>query len=282
MADAEADAEQAPNREEELPGDEDLQEAAAMVEPPAPGDTQARAANLWADPKMVALKTHMLAHKREDRRIAALGTSASAPDLNRRSTSLRMQGCDTVDKLMKKLGAEQLVLPRNRPLRDSSKRLPVRSASASRLSVVSAVEDGPVDPEVLQDKVRKCSKLHIKHHWKESVDATMKQLLIDLELGRHESLKGKEDHSSECCCDHLDKMYDWHSNIGVQQSQPGPQKRSAGPSHIRYNPSAPVRPGSLRVAPQNRRAPTRSGNEAPVAPSPLAHAGSRALEPPTE
>merc|ERR1712046_25773 len=107
----------------------------------------------------------------------------------------------------------------------------------------------------------------------------MKQLLIDFQLGRHESLNGKEDHSSQACCDHLDKMYDWYTNIGVQQSQPKPPKRSAGPSHIRYNPSAPVPPGSMRVAPQNRPAATRTG-VAQVDKSSLAHAGSRTLEPP--
>lgn len=264
MAEAEAAPEENKGLKprEELPNDEDFAEAAAMVAPPAPGDVNARAANLWADPKMVALKTHMQAHRREDQRIKSLGTSASAPDLHKRSANLRRQGCAIVDRVSKKWAKEELRLPSNRPFRDSSLRQPLRSASLTQLSAGAPASllgaSDPVDPEALEAKLRKCSPLHIKHQWKESVDSAMKRLLHDIDLG-HEH--------AEYCCNRLDSTYDWYSSLQVKESEAVPKKRSAGPSHIRYNPNAPVGPGSLRVRQAPPKAPAAK-EPAPATPAP--------------
>lgn len=229
--------------------EEDLEEAAASAQPIAPGDYQARAAALWCDPKMVTLKSYMQSHKREDRRLFALSQSPSAPDLSRTSTSLRTNGCLDVDRRIKSLSQQELAPARYRPRREPGSvqfGLGKRSASASTFET-----ERPYDPELSQSKLRQSSRVHIQHQFGGSLDKTMKSLFVDMELARDDSLRGKVDHSSEMCCKHVDKVYDWFTPLSVKSTKP---RKSPAMAHIRFSEDESVFPGSLRVAPQSRRA----------------------------
>merc|ERR1719163_1448572 len=115
--------------------------------------------------------------------------------------------------------------------------------------------------------LRRMDRWETRLTWRESMDQSLKRLLVDMDLARDERLKEyavqhaatmdpskrveereKIARFAKARCEHLDKIYSWYEIHGMKEAR----KERKAPPYLSYNPQHPVMPGSMRVAPPLR------------------------------
>jgi len=215
-----------------------------------------RSANLFADPKMRELKHYTKSHNHEGRlRVNAeleqraketlardmqqaevAEVSAAADDNQASSCSLRSQGCDVLNRRMKRLASEKIQLPHI----GSNGELPEAFCKHHDTKV-----DVQMPLEQREAMLKRMDRFETRLRWRGAMDRSVKRLLIDMDLARDDRLK---EYSHKARCDQLDKIYDWYKIHGMKEVR----KERAAPPYVRFNQSDPVMAGSLRVAPKTR------------------------------
>jgi len=228
------------------------------------GEYKSRSINLFADPKMRELKHYAKSHTHEDRLRANASLSRrkgsvlkkenQAEALAAEALALRMEGCEVVNKQMKRLASEKEA---SSPSNSSSQARLKTPSQADMLAstCMSSMSSCPVslgEPVVVEDWVvtkeemmRRMSRFETRLQWRESMDHSMHRLMADIELARDDRLK---EYAHKARCGHLDKIYDWYLTHGMKEAR----KERAAPPYVRFSVDGPVMPGSMRVAPQTR------------------------------
>lgn len=207
-----------------------------------------RSANLFADPKMRELKHYTKSHQHEGRLRAAAElemrvsqaqpSQSSSGGADQNSTGdLRSQGCDSLNRRMKRLASEKVQLPHI----GSNGELPEEFCR----HLHEHMPDLNVPAEQREAMLRRMDRFETRLRWRGAMDHNLKRLLLDMDLARDERLK---EYAHKARCDHLDKIYDWYKIHGMKEVR----KERAAPPYVRFTPSDPVMPGSLRVAPKTR------------------------------
>lgn len=195
-----------------------------MIPPTSPQNFRMRSACIYADPKMRELQHFHRSRQHESR----LRENA---ELEKRSTTLRSEGCEVVDKRLRRLAKEQAPLPS-----------PARAGELHRVLRADDAEGAPDTPlEDRQAMLRRMDRFHTRLEWRDRMDYSLKRLLVDMELGRDDRLT---QYSAQARCEHLDKIYDWFTVHGKKEAR----KERRAPPYVRYSKDGPVMPGSLRVS----------------------------------
>jgi len=220
-------------------------------------DTKSRSANINADPKMRELQHYTKSHRHEARMRESNELEQRAPQLGRQE--LRAEGCEVMDTEMKKLSKGQAVLP----FVLKTNELPESFRASSKDELKDSME-------ARMTMLRRMDRFQTRLTWRESMDHSLKRLLVDMDLSRDERLKeyevkraakmedvaaqkeetpepGKEEKKmrfAQARCEHLDKIYGWYLTHGRKEAR----KERKGPPYLRYDPQHPVMPGSMRVA----------------------------------
>lgn len=271
---------------------DELANTMSAMAPVGSTDPKTRSANINADPQMMELKHFLRSHQHEQRlrEAAELETRpASSAKLSRSQMhgsegkrALRSEGCEDMDYEMKKLSKEEAILP----YVPRTSGLP----ASFRPSTAQAQLEKTMDERLAL--LRRMDRFQTRLTWRETMDHSLKRLLVDMELSRDDCLKEyqktagpatfnsavnqprrmsitsqsmeeaeKEEEerkkaqsakTTAFCkarCEQLDKIYHWYNVHGMKEVR----KERKAPPYIRYNPSGPVMPGSMRVAPQNSR-----------------------------
>mmetsp|Transcript_59296 Transcript_59296/g.133551 ORF Transcript_59296/g.133551 Transcript_59296/m.133551 type:complete len:257 (-) Transcript_59296:106-876(-) len=204
-----------------------------------------RSANLHADPKMRELKHYTKSHQHEmrlraaaeleERVLAQKQSPSSAGSSSASAGSLRTDGCEKVNRHMKRLASEKAILPHIGNCAD----LP----DEFRHDVEPKEAELPLDQR--QALLRRMNRFHTRLAWRDQMDQNLRRLMQDMELARDDRLK---EYADRARCEHLDKIYDWYLTHGMKEAR----KERAAPPYVRFSMSGPVMPGSLRVAPKTR------------------------------
>jgi len=211
-----------------------------------------RSANLWADPKLRQLKkaTTKKSLAQEDQQesgeqskrlsksssTSSMGASGDAPA--RKNPTLRTNGCDIVDWHTKLIASRMPMLPQVGNGIDLDERYSrVFKHPEQALSLSKSMARNP------DLQRRNNEKMQSRVHWKNTMDSSLKRLMMDVELAQDPAI-GKRAHASSC--NHLDKVHEWYLSHGKKEARKG----MPGPSYLRYNAQDPVMPGSLRAPPQ--------------------------------
>jgi hypothetical protein len=122
--------------------------------------------------------------------------------------------------------------------------------------------------------LRRMDRFQTRIGWRDSMDHSLKRLLVDMELSRDERLKEyqvkgagnaakmedaiaaktqqekevRKTRFAQARVEHLDKIFLWYKEHGKKEAR----KERKSPPYLRYDPQHPVMPGSLRVAPPLR------------------------------
>lgn len=192
--------------------------------PEGTGTYRDRSATLWADPKMRELKHYARSQERsrELKRASTTGEESGA------FGTLRSDGCKRINEQMRRMASEKALLPyigSRAELPDSLK------------AEEEKEQEGPVK------LVRRTNRFQSRLQWRDEMDHSLRRLFIDVELARDERLK---EYSHQVRCEHLDKIYDWYLQHGMQEAR----KERATPPYVRYTSGDSVMPGSLRPAPR--------------------------------
>lgn len=236
---------------------------------PAPGQGSPhkpylhRSATLLADPKMEELRHFIGSHSHEQRlrdtadlehRVSASPSSSLLPmgGGNKMFADLRSEGIEVVDHRAKQLANEE-ALARGcgmspeasclltQPPEDGDLNLvsPTSSqglSSPSQASRLASTMPLPMDSEALSQRM---VVFDARLQWRSQMDNTLKRLLMDTELAQDHRLK---DFSHRLRCEHLDKTYALYEQHGAKEVR----KERKAPAFLRFDPKAPVMPGSLR------------------------------------
>lgn len=223
-------------------------------ENPNAEDQAERSANLWADPKLRQLKKATTSapiksgeesrkpSKESAEQIETRGSktimprSGSAASLApgdapaSKRTSLRTHGTNIVDQHARQIAAMTPWLPQagNNPDRYEGFKHPESALSAKARN-----------PDLQK---RQTERDQNRTQWRNTMDRSLKRLMMDVELAQDPSL-GSRAHASSC--NHLDRVHDWYLTHGKKDAR----KAMPGQSFLRYNPQDPVMPGSLRAPP---------------------------------
>jgi hypothetical protein len=233
-------------------------------------DMKARSANIHSDPKMGELKHYMKSHQHEMRlrESAELETrGAASPTAGRGRVNLRAEGCDVMDEKLKVLAKNEAVVP----FLVKTGELPeaFRERPSSKQELQASMEERKA-------MLRRMDNYSTRLTWRESMDHSLRRLMVDLDLSRDERLKEydvkqksektegpspsieeeiQKTRFAKARCEHLDKIYNWYEIHGMKEAR----KERKAPPYLRYNPQHPVMPGSMRVAPPLRELLNKSG-----------------------
>jgi len=252
-------------------------------------DIKARSANIHADPKMREIKHYMRSHQHEQRLRESAELEKRVPAAGSRR-ELRAEGCEAMDERMKEIAKGEAVIPyvtKSGELPEAFREKPntqveLKDSMESRLAML-----------------RRMDRFQTRLTWRDSMDHSLKRLLIDMELSRDERLKeysvksaakmedaaAAQQQSDQAVqvqrfakarCEHLDKVFSWYVTHGQKEAR----KERMAPPYLRYDPQHPVMPGSMRVAPPlrelfNKTAPASGMGHSSSSPALLA-AGSAA------
>jgi len=235
-------------------------------------NAKARSACIYSDPKMREMKHYMRSHQHEVRLREAAELEKRTPSASGlRRGSLRSEGAEEMDAKMKSLSKQEAELPyvmRTSELPESFREEVTKETLTKSLEERMAL-------------LRRMDRYGTRLGWRESMDHSLRRLMVDLDLSKDERLKeyetkkkdsasmmsnptevGGEDKPSQqsrfaqARCDHLDKIFKWYEAHGRKEAR----KEKEAPPYLRYNPQQPVMPGSLRVAPMiNRQSLGKSG-----------------------
>lgn len=202
-------------------GEAEEDEQAAYT-PQLSGSVRDRSAFISTDPKMKELK-------RSQR--PGQASSSAGP---RGDRALRSEGCEAVDRFMKRLAAEKAAPPRYggacaqlpECFREDRDRFETRPSAEAQGS----------------DK-RRYDPSETRQQWRGRMDHMLKRLMTDMELARDERLRN---YTHQAQCDHLDKVYDWYTSQGSSASKKKSGAPNAAPPFVRYSPGSSVMAGSMR------------------------------------
>jgi hypothetical protein len=221
-------------------------------------DFKERSAAINSDPKMKELKHYERSHQHENRLRQSAELEKRVPCvLNRRA--LRSQGCADMDDAMKALGKEEAVVPyiaKTGELPDAFREKPGRQG------------DLKDSMETRLAMLRRMDRFQTRLTWRDSMDHSLKRLMVDMDLSRDERIKEfevksaakmedpsantdtkvKEMRFARARCQHLDNIYDWYLTHGQKEAR----KERKAPPYLTYNSQHPVMPGSMRVPPPMR------------------------------
>lgn len=233
-------------------GDEAIPEAQVSGQ-----DFKARSANINADRRMKELQHYTKSHAHENRLREGADIEPHVPPFQNRK-NLRAEGCGKMDLQMKKLSKEEAVVP----YMTKTGELP--EEFREKPSTKAQLQD---DMETRLGRLRRMDRFQTRLTWRESMDQSLKRLLVDMDLSRDERLKeympkvpAKMDSAQQteqqleqmrfakARCEHLDKIYSWYEIHGMKEAR----KERKAPAYLCYNPQHPVMPGSMRVAPPLR------------------------------
>jgi len=231
-------------------------------------DIKARSANIHADPKMRELKHYMRSHQHEKRLRESAELEKRAPSAGR-SRNLRAEGCDMMDEHLKKLTNQEAVVPY------VAKTAELPEAFREKAQKPTSKEELKASMEERLALLRRMDKFETRLTWRDSMDHSLRRLMVDLDLSRDERLKeyqvkNKSDKMEDvkpieeeiqktrfakARVDHLDKIFGWYEIHGMKEAR----KERIAPPYLRYNPQHTVMPGSMRVAPPLRELLNKSG-----------------------
>eukprot|EP00427_Karlodinium_veneficum_P045432 CAMPEP_0169253412 /NCGR_PEP_ID=MMETSP1016-20121227/38592_1 /TAXON_ID=342587 /ORGANISM="Karlodinium micrum, Strain CCMP2283" /LENGTH=274 /DNA_ID=CAMNT_0009334733 /DNA_START=34 /DNA_END=854 /DNA_ORIENTATION=+ len=254
-----------------MKGDEDVNHSMEMPEEDGvcmSSDVKTRSARIYADPKMKELQHYQKSHQHEMRLRETANLATRVPSgSGRQHPDLRNEGCEKMDSAMKQLSKQE--------------------ARVSYVCKSGELPDnflGRKANEELKDSMearwallRRMDRFETRLTWRDSMDHSLKRLLVDMDLSRDERLQEymakhqatmadaakhqtPEKHSTRFAvaarCNQLDKVFDWYRTHGRKEVR----KERNAPPYLRYDPQDPVMPGSLRVAkPMNRPGKLGSG-----------------------
>lgn len=224
-------------------------------------DMKARSANIHGDPKMRELKHYMRSHQHE-MRLRESAELAKRPPSAGCSRNLRAEGCDEMDEQLKKLSSQEAVVPY------VAKTSELPEAFREKAQKPTSKEELKASMEERLALLRRMDKFQTRLTWRESMDHSLRRLLVDLDLSRDERLKEyqvknksdkmgeqvpieeeiKKTRFAQARCEHLDKIFGWYEVHGQKEAR----KERKAPPYLKYNPQQPVMPGSMRVAPPLR------------------------------
>jgi len=234
-----------------------------------PKDIKGRSANIHSDPKMRELKHYMRSHQHEQRLRESAELEKRVPSAIGSRRALRAEGCELMDDRMKALSKDEAIIPYVEKSKDLPERF--REKSESKGELKASMEERLA-------LLRRMDRFQTRLTWRESMDHSLKRLLVDMELSRDERLKEYEVKQSakmedameqkqkteqevqktrfaKARCEHLDKIYSWYEVHGMKEAR----KERKAPPYLRYDPQHPVMPGSMRVAPPLRELLNKSG-----------------------
>lgn len=273
--------------------EDELANTMSAMAPVGSTDAKTRSANIFADPQMKELKHFLRSHQHEQRlrEAAELETRpASSAKLSRSQTygsegkrALRSEGCEDMDWEMKKLSKEEAVLPYV-PRTDG---LP----ASFRPSTAQAQLEKTMDERM--GMLRRMDRFQTRLTWRETMDHSLKRLLVDMELSRDDCLKEYQKTAGPATFNSAVSQNPRRMSITSQSMEDAEKeeeerkkaqrtkttafckarcehldkiyywynvhgmkevrKERKAPPYLRYNPQGPVMPGSLRVAPHNSR-----------------------------
>lgn len=242
-------------------------------------DFKARSANILEDLRMKELQHYTRSHQHESRlRDSAelpgrpAGADTATPKEQKEESKkkeeaakkqLRAEGCEVMDTHMKKLSKEEAVVPH----------------ILKTGELPEAFRDRPSSKEQLQDSMetrmatlRKMDRFQTRLGWRETMDHSLRRLLVDMDLSRDERLKEYEiknkgnmmaqvpdkaevveekvvqQRFAKARCEHLTKVYSWYEIHGMKEAR----KERKAPPYLTYLTETAVMAGSMRVAPPLR------------------------------
>jgi len=224
-------------------------------------DIKARSANIFGDPKMKELNNYMRSHQHETRLRESAELEKRAPSAGRSRSNLRSEGCDAIDEKLKSLSKDEAVVPyiaKTGELPES-----FREKAPSKDDLQGSMEERLA-------MLRRMDGFRTRLTWRQSMDNSLRRLLVDVELSRDERLKEyqtkpggatmgeqkpieeeiQKTRFAKARCEHVDKIFGWYEIHGQKEAR----KERKAPPYLRYNPQHPVMPGSMRVAPPLQQA----------------------------
>lgn len=227
-------------------------------------DMKARSANIHSDPKMRELTHYMRSHQHESRLRESEGLEKRGSSAGGSRSQLRAEGCEEIDEKLKKLSSSEAVIPY------VAKTNELPQAFREKAGMPTSKEELKASMEERLALLRRMDKFQTRLTWRDSMDHSLRRLLVDLDLSRDERLKEyevkkksdkMEDQAqaqteeeiqktrfAKARCEHLDKIYTWYEIHGRKEAR----KERKAPPYLRYNPQHPIMPGSMRVAPPLR------------------------------
>lgn len=228
-------------------------------------DIKARSANIQADPKMAELKHYTRSHQHEQRLRESAELEQRLPSASGNRRALRAEGCGMMDSQMKQLSKGEAIVPYI--MKSSELPESFREKSSAQADLKDSLEQRMA-------MLRRMDRFQTRLQWRDSMDHSLKRLLIDLDLSNNERLKEyavkhavkmgevppdetedereakaaaevKKMRFARARCQHLDKIYSWYQVHGRKEAR----KERKAPPYLLYDPQHPVMPGSMRVAP---------------------------------
>lgn len=168
--------------------------------------------------------------------MAPTGPLSKSPKRERQSThvglatALRTEGINVVDSVVRRLAVEA-----------SGPSLPSCSGSLSpKAMAAESSEDGT--PTLGQEYAsQKMETFNARLQWRNQMDNNLRRLLLEPDLDTNGLLRTRSA-THKLRCEHLDKTHAWY----VSQGKKEVRKERQAPPYLRFDPSSPVMPGSLR------------------------------------
>jgi hypothetical protein len=263
-----------------------FQEVEADVGGPAVSstDSKSRSANINSDPKMRELTHYMRSHQHESRLRESAELEKRVPSAVGGRRTLRAEGCEVIDSKMKQLSKSEASIPYI--MKSSELPEAFREKQQRRDEMRDSMEQRMA-------MLRRMDRFQTRIGWRDSMDHSLKRLLIDINLSNNERYKefeskpakmsdslappkpvGEEEKEpteeelkekakleerkmrfARARCEHLDKVFDWYEVHGMKEAR----KERKAPPYLRYDPQHPVMPGSMRVAPLMLSKPSQPG-----------------------